>query len=141
MQDQTPVSPASQKVSRTWIIAGVVIFLCCCLVVVTALATILITRRSQNSISTGSGIYNGLADDLLRQDILNAIAQYEAAQSGCEDVSIFSAAVIFAPDSSADGSWQEEWQVDVCGEIHPYSATFTPSPGGGTDFSITPLDQ
>ncbi len=141
MENQVVIENAVPKKNYVpFIIAGVAL-LCCCLVVVAAVGYTLIVGRTFNSVSENGGVYNGLADELLKTDALNAIKQYEASESGCKDVSLFLGSVITPPASSADGSWLEEWQVNACGESHLYSVAFTPSPGGGTDFSITRIDQ
>lgn len=141
MEDQNIGSSAPQKSNRLWIIASVLIFLCCCLVVVAAFGYILFVGRTFNSVSTNGGIYSGLADEQLKNDTLNTIQQYESSQSGCNDVSLFLGAVITAPASTGDGSWVEEWSVNVCGDSHLYSVSFTPVATGGTDFSIERIDQ
>lgn len=141
VENQNPVVPGPQKVNRTWIIVAVVVVLCCCLTVVALAAGLIIMRSSGSPSPIIGGSYNGMADSLLKSDTLNTIAQYETSQSGCTDVSLFSGTVVLPPDPSADGSWQEAWQVDVCGESHLYSVSFTPSPAGGTDFSIERIDQ
>jgi anaerobic C4-dicarboxylate transporter len=142
MEENNVVSSAPQKVNRTWIIISVVIvFLCCCLVAAAAVGYILIVGRTFNSVSEDGGIYSGLADEQLKTDTLNTIKQYESSQSGCNDVSLFLGAVITSPALTGDGSWEEEWSVNVCGDSHLYSIVFTPAAGGGTDFSIERIDQ
>jgi hypothetical protein len=133
-------NPVTRKVNHTWMIAGVLTILCCCLTIV-VLTFGVIFFSTLDSISVNGEVYSGLADDQLKNDTLNGIKQYEASQSGCKDVSLFLGSMITSPASSVDGSWLEEWQVNVCGESHLYSVAFTPSPGGGTDFSITRIDQ
>jgi hypothetical protein len=40
------------------------------------------------------------------------------------------------PDPAGDGSWQETWQVDACGNLRVYTVSFTPT-SGGTDIAVT----
>lgn len=40
----------------------------------------------------------------------------------------------------AQGGWQEQWPITVCGQERPVQVTFTRTPAdGGTDFRIRPL--
>jgi hypothetical protein len=142
--DTNPSEQPEKKSNNTvLIIVGAVILLCCCLVVVVAAAYMVLApavKDVNEKIEEGIG-YNGLADDLLKSDVTKAIADYEQSQTGCTDVTLFGGQVLVNPEQSGDGSWTETWQMMVCGESRVYSIVFTPSPAGGTDFSVTRIDQ
>ena len=89
----------------------------------------------------GGGLYSGRADDVLKQDVLQVIANYELAQYDCSEVSLLLGSTTVSPEQSGDGSWTEMWQGMACNTSHLYSISFVPSPQGGTDFSVTPLEQ
>lgn len=130
--------------NKVLIIVGVIMLLCCCAVVVGAGVYIFLTDPAAQF---GNGpilegiAYSGIADAELKADVITAIADYEASQSGCADVSLLGGQILLSPDQTGDGSWTETWQLAVCQESHLYSVAFTPSPAGGTDFSVTRLDQ
>jgi len=143
MDTNTNQQPEKKNNNKVLIIVGVAILLCCCLVIVVAAVYMTIAPAVKNvneQIQEGIG-YNGIADDLLKSDVTKAIADYEQSQTGCTDVTLFGGQVIISPEQSGDGSWTETWQMSVCGESHLYSVVFTPSPAGGTDFSVSRLDQ
>jgi hypothetical protein len=139
MAEQTSIPVEKPKSNRTWlIVAGVVLFCCC----ITAIAAILAWPTITSLLGSGTpGTYSGRADAILKQDVLNAIANYEASQNGCSEVTLFMGQDAPGSGQTGDGSWTELWQILACGESHLYEITFTPSPQGGTDFSATPLDQ
>lgn len=142
MENNLPIEKKGN--SRILIIVSVIALLCCCLVVVGAGAYIFLTGPAAQSVTeqiSGGIVYNGIADEELKADVINAIADYETSLNGCVDVSLVSGLMLLSPDQTQDGSWSETWQVGVCGESHLYSVAFTPSPAGGTDFSVTRLDQ
>ena len=130
--------PAKPKSNRTWLIVGGIVLICCCLAV---LAVIVLGPTITSLLGSGAGFYSGRADEVLKQDVLTAIANYELAQYGCSDVSLLLGSTTTTPEQSGDGSWTEVWQVRACDASHLYSVSFVPSPQGGTDFSATPLDQ
>ena len=133
--------PAPQQTtkSKTWIFfaAGCAIaLLCICLAAGVFLVLPAIANIGQSTVS-----YEGIADEQLKADTLQLITQYEQAQSGCNDVTLFIGNTMTRPEQSEDGSWIETWQVNACGESHLYSITFTPDGVGGTYISISPIDQ
>jgi hypothetical protein len=79
----------------------------------------------------------GLGDDLLRTNTWGYVVT-AAAVSGCAatDASQTAIEVLQEPDSS--GAWKEQWTV-TCGDgsNKSFDVSFTPSPGGGTDLSVT----
>lgn len=138
-------NPPTEKKSnnRVWIIVASVIALCCCLAVVgIAALNILgpavanVNQQVQDQIS-----YTGIADEVLKNDVITAIAKFEESNTGCTDVQLLGGTVTLAPDQSGDGSWLETWQVLACGESQLYSVAFTPSPAGGTDYSVSRIDE
>ena len=132
-QNATPVTKPRSK--ALWFIIGGVVLLCCCLVIAAMIAWPTISGM------VGSGLYSGLADDVLKQDVLNAIAKFESSQNGCADVSLITGTTTVRPEDTPDGSWTELWQVRACDASHLYSIEMVPSPQGGTDYTVTPLDQ
>ena len=142
METEQPV--AVKKNNLPLIIGAVAIVLCCCVVVVGAAIYLFVTLSSvSNSVTVplpNDTQYLGNADELLRSDTLKAIADHEYSQTGCSDVTLFSGVMNLAPDQTSDGSWSEVWEIDACGDYHKYDVVFTPTPDGGTDFSVTPSD-
>ncbi len=140
---ETNQPPEKKSNNKVLIIIGVVVLLCCCAAIVGVIAyrTLASTVQSVNDqILEGLG-YSGIADELLKSDVITAIAGYEESQTGCTDVSLIGGQVFLSPEQSGDGSWVETWQVSACGESHLYSVTFTPAPEGGTNFEVRPLEQ
>lgn len=137
MESEThpPQQPAKRK---TWVIlaiGGALALLCLCL----AAAFIILPAAANIGQSTVS--YNGIADEQLKSDTLNLIAQYEQAQNGCNNVTLFIGNLMLRPEQTGDGSWSEIWQVNACGESHMYNIAFTPDGAGGTYISLTPIGQ
>jgi len=131
-------NPQSNKM--IWLVVGCAVLACCCLLVVAISAAGFLFMNIRSSASTSALPYAGRADDLLKQNALDAIQGYESSKNGCRDVSLLAGQVLVAPDSGSS-PWKESWQVLACGASHLYTITFTPSPGGGTDFSIHSDDQ
>ena len=139
MTDAHTSPPAAQpKSNRSWLIVGGVVLVCCCLA---ALAAIVLGPTISGLFGSGGGLYSGRADDVLKHDVLQVIANYELAQHDCSEVSLLLGSTTVSPEQSGDGSWTEMWQVMACNASHLYSISFVPSPQGGTDFSVTPLEQ
>jgi hypothetical protein len=140
MENQNTSASSGAGSSKLWWIIGGVVLVCCCLSIIALVVAGPAVMGVFNSISQSGGLYSGIADEQLKSDVLNAIAGYESETGGCSDVKLFNGQLIASPDQSSDGSWVEMWQVSSCGESHLYSIVFTPSPGGGTDFSVTRAD-
>ena len=140
MESQPPVEKKSGN--KILIIVGVIALVCICVVFIAIAALVIVgpVVQSVNEQVQQGLIYSGRADELLRKDVMDAIANYESA-ADCLEVSLSGGQVVLSPDQTSDGSWKETWQVSACGTFHLYEITFTPSPQGGTDFAITPLDQ
>ncbi len=138
MEEQASIPASKPKSNRTWLIVGAVLLVCCCLTVV---AAVLAWPTITSLLGSGAGLYSGRADAVLKQDVLTVIANYESSQNGCSEVTLLTGQD--APDSgqTSDGSWTELWQILACDASHLYQITFVPSPQGGTDFTVTPLDQ
>lgn len=141
METNQPVEKKGNN--KVLIIVGIILILCCVLGVVGIAVYRIVAPAIQNvnqQLQDGIG-YSGIADEQLKTDVVNAIAEHEESETGCSEVSLFAGQVFLSPDQSADGSWTENWQLAVCGESHLYAITFTPVATGGTDFSVTRLDQ
>jgi hypothetical protein len=137
MESETNAPQQTAK-SRKWIALAAgdaLALLCLCL----AAAFIILPAVANIGQSTVS--YNGNADEQLKSDTLNLIAQYEQAQNGCGNVTLFIGNMTLRPEQTGDGSWSEIWQVNACGESHMYNIAFTPDGAGGTYISLTPIDQ
>jgi hypothetical protein len=140
MESQQPVEKKSGN--KVLIVVGVIALVCICVTVIVVAALVIVGPAIQSvneQVQQGLG-YSGRADEVLRKDVMDAIANYESA-AGCSEVSLSGGQIILSPDQTGDGSWKETWQVSACGASHLYAVTFTPSPQGGTDFAVTQLDQ
>jgi hypothetical protein len=138
MTSETPV-PQQPKKSKTWIFlaaGGALVLLCLCLAVAVFAVMPLMANVGQSTVT-----YEGNADEQLKADTLQLIAQYEKAQSGCDTVTLFIGNMMIRPEQTNDGSWSEMWQVNACEESHLYNITFTPDGVGGTYISASRIDQ
>ena len=122
-----------KKNNKALIIVGVILLLCCCITMI-GVATYAILKPGAQTMYEQAFSYTGNADDLLKSDVLKLIAE----SNGCSDVTLLNGRIFLTP---GDGSWTEMWQVNVCGESQLFSIGFTPSPLGGTDFSVNRADQ
>ena len=141
METQIPQDAPAKKTNPLIIVAVIAgILLCCC--VIGAAAFFMLNSNPLGNLTGGASdsSYSGRADELLRSDTMLAIAGYEASAYGCETPTLAAGQVMIPPAQSSD-AWVEVWTVDACGATHTYEVTFTPSPGGGTDYSVSPLDQ
>lgn len=148
MENQTPLqtAPAPEKKSKLPLIIGIIagILLCCCILGIAAY--LLGGSFLSNPMDKGSDVdgYAGRADELLRNDTMLAIAGYEGSSYGCDNPTLVTGQVTVQPleggGAEGAGLWVEVWNVEACGAVHSYEITFIPSPGGGTDYSITPLE-
>ncbi len=144
METRNPVQAesTSQKKSNLPLILGIMagVLVCCCVLGVAAyfLAGTLLPSLSDDvpPVYNDADGYTGNADELLRTDALNLIGIYEELQLGCADLSLVSGEMLVFPDPAGDGSWQETWQVNACGDLHQYTVSFTPT-SGGTDIAVT----
>jgi hypothetical protein len=141
MDTEDSLADGQPKSRKVWFVAGGIVLACFCLAALTAMVAGPAILSIFSSVSSGGGMYSGIASEQLKADVLNAIIQYESSANGCADVSLFLGQMIGSPDQTADGSWTEMWQVSACGASHLYSISFTPAAGGGTDFSVLPADQ
>ncbi|MBI3161560.1 MAG: hypothetical protein HYZ23_03585 [Chloroflexi bacterium] len=136
---ETQPSAEKNKGNKMILIVGAIMLACLCLAVsVIAVLTIIgpSVRDVSREIPEGLG-YTGIADEQLRNDVMDAITAFQAGQNNCQNVSLLSGEIRTAPDQTSDGSWVENWQVDACGVSYFYDVIFTPSPLGGTNFSVT----
>ncbi len=138
MNSETP-APRQPAKTKTWIVlaaGGALVLLCLCLAAAAFIVLPAVANIGQSTVS-----YNGIADEQLKSDTLNLIAQYEQAQNGCKDVTLFAGNLMLRPEITNDGTWSEMWQVNACGASHLYNITFTPDGAGGTYISVSPIDQ
>jgi hypothetical protein len=126
------------KSNRKWFLVGGFALVCLCLVA-TAIVLVPPIMATLNLVNRGTN-YSGVAEEQLKADVLNAIANYESSQNGCRDVTLFTGKILVSPDHTGKGAWSEIWQVNACNASHLYSVSFTPAAGGGTDFFISRAD-
>ncbi len=152
MQSQSQVNPSHKFILP---IAGVLILSCCFLF---ALSGVFLYPTVKNKVSNlfatpqpvpeveldpanaggaaGGPAGGGLGDSQLKADVWNSILSSYASQKYCKDVTSVQIEVSRPPDSS--GAWQEAWTVMACGQTNVLLIDFTPSPEGGTDYSVNP---
>jgi hypothetical protein len=141
MDEQASTSAAKSKSNKTWLIVAGVVLICCCITSIAAIVAWPTITSLLGSGETNTATYSGRADAVLKQDVLNVIANYESAQNGCNEVTLLMGQDAPGSGQSGDGSWSELWQILACDASHLYEITFVPSPQGGTDFSVSPIDQ
>lgn len=139
LETHSPQQPAKRKTWMMFVIGGALTLgVCLCIAVAAAAVKIILPAMT----ATDEYIsYNGIANEQLKSDTLNLIAQYEQAQNGCKDVMLLAGNLMLRPEQTADGSWSEIWQVNACGKSHLYKIEFTPDGVGGTYFSVSLIDQ
>ncbi|MEI6350917.1 MAG: hypothetical protein WCP06_07410 [Verrucomicrobiota bacterium] len=76
------------------------------------------------------------ADFILRRDVYKTIAICERAAGGGWDSFIVDTKIV-EPPTSPTGRWREMWTVSRSGHSVEYPVTFTPSPRGGTDITVS----
>lgn len=136
--NQETLSTQSSSKSRKWLFVAAgsaLIVLCVCLAATAAIVLPSLANIGQSTVS-----YTGLADEQLKNDTLQLLAQYEQGQTGCGNVTLFAGNVMLHPAQTEDGSWVEMWQVNACGASRLYNITFTPDGIGGTYISASPID-
>jgi len=145
MESQLPVEKKNNN--KIIIIIGVVVLVCLCIAVISVAALAILvpsiqkTSQQVQPLQQGTS-YSGIADQQLQSDVLTAITGYEAKQNNCSDVTLASGKVLdLTPNRTSADPWVETWQINACGTSHLYSITFTPSPQGGTDYSVKQLDK
>jgi len=144
--DDKPVDkkPVNKKPGNTVLIVIIAVAVLCVCAVFAGVAALSIfqpvIQNTYESIQPKQG-YSGIASEELKNDVIQSIADYESTQTGCADVTLYGGEMMVSPSQTQDGSWQETWKIDACGESHLYAVTFTPSPQGGTDFSANRLDK
>jgi hypothetical protein len=157
IMEAQPQTPEPKKTNRTLIIIGGILLACCFLVVVVGLVyQFVIAPSISNTIeaisSTPQGVEvspgdtgsstssdlpsGGLADDTLRLDVWMAVNVASSALGCTPDAAQTTIEVTQDPDLS--GKWIEKWAVAcTSGGQKAFDVTFTPTAGGGTDYSIT----
>lgn len=140
MEQNQPLETKNNK--RIWLIIGGVIVLCCCLIVVGAVALNILgpAISNINQQIQNQNTYTGIADEVLRNGVIKALAQVEASQTGCTDLKLLNGSLLRPQESEGD-SWVETWQISACDKLQFYIVTFTPLSDGGTNFEATRVDQ
>lgn len=138
MEDNQPIE--KKGTNKILIIVGVLILLCACIVVISA-AAFIVLKPALQSVNEQAFGYTGIASEELKSDVLKAISDNETSLNGCSDITMINGHMFLRPEQTGDGSWTETWQVMVCDESRLYSISFVPSPLGGTDFTVTRIDQ
>jgi hypothetical protein len=127
-------SPQPKKnIART---IGIVIVVLVCALLVIAAGVVIIPNLGRFSIpkSPEGYRYSGIASVELQSEATKLILEQEKAL-GCDTISLTSVEVLNLPQDVIDASWGEMWQMDACGETHPYLVTFVPDPAGGIKVS------
>jgi hypothetical protein len=77
-----------------------------------------------------------IADFTLQRDVLQGVAAatISRAPARCKGVQVRDTRVESATDISKP--WTEVWTLDACGSAIDVEVKFTPSTGGGTDWTI-----
>jgi hypothetical protein len=139
-----PQAPEPKKSNKTLFIIGGILLACCCLAVVAiAVYQLVIMPKISNTFETiNDTLQNtdlpsgGLAGDTLRRDVWLAVGVASSGLGCTPDAAQTTIEVIQDPDSS--GKWIETWTVACSsGGQKDFDVTFTPTAGGGTDYSIT----
>jgi len=78
------------------------------------------------------------ASYLLQRDASQFVMLLESsADNTCKQSKIVNTEIIDYPKNPGKDPWTERWTVDRCGSLVYYKVKFTPSSGGGTDFSVS----
>ena len=78
-----------------------------------------------------------IADARLQQNALSAVWIMDTASDNtCSQRKVVDTAVSITGQHAGVDPWTEKWTVDRCGKQIDYLVEFSPSPQGGTDFSV-----
>lgn len=152
MQNQTQ---ARSKSNRIILIIGALLLSCCCIFSVTGVILyptvrtavakafsapapvplVELSPTTNGATSSGGPASGGLGDSLLKSEVWNSIVNWFASNQNCSDMKSTRIDVSKSPDSN--GAWEEAWTVQACGQTSVLVIDFTPSPGGGTDYTIS----
>ncbi len=78
-----------------------------------------------------------VASPLLQRSILELIFGLDGgADKHCNQRKIVNTEILIAPASANSFTAVERWTLDRCGKPIPYKVTMSPSPRGGTDFTV-----
>lgn len=78
------------------------------------------------------------ANYILQRDASQFVMLLEsAADNTCKHSKIVNTEIIDYPKNPGKDPWTERWTVDRCGNLVYYKVVFTPSPEGGTKFSVS----
>jgi hypothetical protein len=149
-----PQAPEPKKSNKMLFIIVGVLLACCILVIIVGLVYQFVISPSisntidaisstpqGNEASPGSSTSSDLpsggnTSDILRRDVWMAISGVSSGSGCTPDVAQTTIEITQGPDSS--GIWIEKWTVACSsGEQQAFDVTFTPTAGGGTDYSIT----
>ncbi len=78
-----------------------------------------------------------VASPLLQRSILELILTIDGG-ADCNQRKIVNTEILIAPASANSFTAVERWTLDRCGKPIPYKVTMSPSPRGGTDFTVAP---
>ena len=74
---------------------------------------------------------------ILQRDASQFVMILESAgDNTCKQSKIINTEITEHPKNPGKDPWTEKWTVDRCGKQVYYRVQFTPSPRGGTDFSV-----
>lgn len=77
------------------------------------------------------------ANYILQRDASQFVMILEAAgDNTCKQSKIVNTEITEQPNNPGKDPWTEKWTVDRCGKLVYYRIKFTPSPKGGTDFTV-----
>ena len=85
--------------------------------------------------ATAHGSGQSLADGRLTRDALRTIKVFENAQQVNGTPKVIAKKIIQRPD--AKGMWLEQWTIKRRDKQVDYDLRFVPSPGGGTNVSVS----
>ena len=105
------------------------IFTAAALLLLTACASLGGTEFTGESATYGS-------DNILRNDVLNTVNQYERAAFDCRHVSAIHSRINQITKPEGRLSVKETWTVTACGKQHDYHISLRQDERGETDFSV-----
>jgi hypothetical protein len=78
-----------------------------------------------------------VASPVLQRDILQMILALDSgADKNCNQRKIVNTEIFITPTSANSFTAVEHWTLDRCGKFIAYQVTMSPSPRGGTDFTV-----
>lgn len=102
------------------------------------LSTLLLSACAASGVvfSGESATFGG--DNVLRNDVLAMVRQFERYTFGCRRMSAVASEII--AKRKVRGRWQfdEEWRISACGTVRRYSVLLREDAQGETDFMVSP---